>query len=75
MGQRLPAKDTRQFALLGVHGLATRMFKAEAIQSILASGELLKYKINSKSNEKSSIMKLAEVMIREIDRIQDFFTS
>ncbi|ANP83876.1 hypothetical protein BAQ53_24430 [Bacillus sp. B25(2016b)] len=75
IGQRFPAKEVRRFATIGVHGLNTKAFKSEAIKELISSGELLDYDIKTKSYKKSPIMKLAEVMIMEIDRIQSFFRS
>ncbi|PFS79596.1 DUF4062 domain-containing protein [Bacillus cereus] len=72
-GQKFPAKDVRRFAFLGLYGANTKMFKTEAIKELVSSGELLDYDIETKSYKKSSIMRLAEIMIMEIDRIQSFF--
>ncbi|HDR7913476.1 TPA: DUF4062 domain-containing protein [Bacillus wiedmannii] len=74
-GQKFPAKDVRKFALFGLYGANPKMFKTEAIKELVSSGELLDYDIDTKSYKKSSIMRLAEIMIMEIDRIQSFFMS
>jgi Domain of unknown function (DUF4062) len=75
IGQKFSAKEVRQFARLGTNGLETNMFKSEATKALISSGELLEYDIKTKSYKKSSVMRLAEIMIMEIDRIQSFFTS
>ncbi|WP_305455550.1 DUF4062 domain-containing protein [Bacillus mycoides] len=74
-GQRFPAKEVRKFSIVAIHGVNTKMFKCEAVKALISSGELLDYDIETKSYKKSSVMKLAEIMIMEIDRIQSFFKS
>ncbi|WP_226701143.1 DUF4062 domain-containing protein [Priestia aryabhattai] len=72
-GLTLPAGEVKNFAALGVLALDTNRFKLKAVQELLSSGELLDYDINSRRYKKSPVMKIAEVMIKEVNRLQNFF--
>ena len=74
-GVKLPAKEVKDFASLGVLAFGMNRFKTKAIQSLLSSGELLDYDTDTRRYKKSAVMKLAEIMIMEIERIQGFFNS
>jgi hypothetical protein len=72
---KMTAREVRYLPSVAIMALSFNNLKTEALSNIISSGEWLEYDSNEKRYKKSSVMILTEVLIGEINRVKNYFSS